>query len=262
MTKIDKRKLVDWNKKSGNDSERIGKHLEERAELEDSATTRNDTRPKTLPPAAPKGAPLLKLRKKIREVYDDEDEDEDDEVNAPFFNISLMDDDEQEHSEERDEAARTMKITKQQQLAGKLNLAMATAATIESIGLSGKLTKDDMQMIHSASYDAPQVQRKLIEEKVEKPLGLKGKIPEDDLEAAFSAIKKVNKEMPADSLNGMPAKNVSELNTELDQEDIAKLILEKSGRKKSKKGLAEITKGINLYEQEQQIYQKDQKEKE
>lgn len=261
MSKPNKNKLIDWNKKSGYDSERISKHLEERGELEDSATTQNDSKPKTLPPPAPKGAPLLKLRKKIREVYDDEDEDEDDEVNAPFFNISLIDDDEQERIGEREEAARTMKITQQQQLAGKLNLALSTAVAIENAGLSGKLTKEDVRMINSAEYNLPKLQRKMIEEKVEKPLGLKGKIPTDNLEETLSAIQNVNQKLPKDSLKGMPAEAVPELNTQLDEDDMAKLILEKSGRTKPKKSLVEITKGINRYEQEQQFH-KDEKENE
>ena len=37
-----KRKLIDWNKKSGDDASRITKRMQQRAELSDAAATDND----------------------------------------------------------------------------------------------------------------------------------------------------------------------------------------------------------------------------
>lgn len=262
MKKPNKRKLIDWDKKNGSDSERISKRLEGRSELDDSVTTQNDTKPKTAPAATPKGEPLLKLRKKIREVYDEDDEDEDDTVTAPFFNISLIEDDELEHETARKEAQYTMKIVQQQQLAGKLKLAMNTATSIERAGLSGKMSPKEAQKIYSPSYNEQQLQKEIIKDKVVKPLGLKGNLPPDELEEALTGIKKVQKALPPDSLKNVPAKELSEFNAALDEEDMAKLILEKSGRKMPKKNLADIAKGINRYEQYEQKNQHSKNEQE
>ena len=105
------KKIVDWDKKSDSDAERISKRLEGRSELDDRTSTVNDVsvrpvaertaapvRPATHPaaansaasrPAPAAGQPLQRLRQKIKEVYDDDDDEDE---NAPgFFNISLLD---------------------------------------------------------------------------------------------------------------------------------------------------------------------------
>jgi len=262
MKKPDKRKLIDWNKKNNNDDERISKRLEGRTELQDASTTKNDSKPKVMAPRTTAGAPLLRLRKKIKEVYDDEeDEDETDIVCAPFFNISLIEDEEQERNKEREEAEKIMRITKQQQLAGKLNIIMNTAASAENIGLSGKLTKEDEREVYSAEYNPEKLRRKTVHKKIEEPLGIQGEINEDNFNASLQGIKKAQAELPVDSLNGMPAENLPELN-ELDEKDMAELILKKSGRKAPKKSLVEIAKGINRYEnyEQNQTNQKNSKQ--
>lgn len=251
MRRPDMRKLVDWDKKSGNDSERISKRLEGRVLLEDNATTKNDSKPKTVPAAPRKGAPLLRLRKKIREAYDDEDEDED-EVTAPFFNITLMDENEEERDKEREETENLMRITKQQQMTSKLNIIMDTAATAKQLGLDGSLTKKDMEMIHSPQYSPEEVQQRAFRQKITEPLGIKGDVPSSEREQAAQAMKRAKKERVSDSLKDIPAKEVSKLAEAQTEEEMAELILKKSGRKKPKKSLVEIAKEINRYEQMEQ----------
>jgi len=251
MRRPDKRKLVDWDTKSGNDSERISKRLEGRALLEENATTKNDSKPKSIPAAPRKGAPLLRLRKKIRDVYDDEDEDED-EVTAPFFNITLMDEDEEERDKEREEREKLLRITKQQQMAGKLNAIMDTATTAKQLGLDGHPTKEDARMIHSAEYTPEDVRRKSFKSKVTEPLGIRGDVPDNEREKAAIAMKRAHHELPDESLKNMPAKEVAQLADAPTEEEMADLILKKSGRKKPKKSLVEIAKEINRYEQMEQ----------
>ena len=251
MRRPDKRKLVNWDEKTGNDSERISKRLESRTLLDDAATTKNDSKPKTVRMAPRKGAPLLRLRKKIREAYDDEDEDED-EVIAPFFNISLIDEDEEKRDKEQEETERLRRITKQQQMAGKLNVIMDTMITAEKAGLPPKLTREDERLLYSAEYNIPKMRRKAIKQKIADPLKIKGEITEPQLQATIKAAKNLQKEMPDNSFKGFTADEMIELDKEDDPAQMAKMILEKTGRKKTKqKNLAELAKAINEFEQHQ-----------
>ena len=232
-----KRKIIDWNKKSGDDSSRITKRMQHRAELADSASTENDAA-KKLPPRAV-GLPLLRLRKKIKEVYDEEDEEE----FTPLFNIDLLGEEEQHRDEEQKNFTH---IAKQQLLTGKLNTIMSTALIAEEAGLPSQTTADDINLINSAEYDVKTIRRKTLRKKIEEPLGLKGNIKEKDIKTAAKAIKKARKELPDDALQDFPAESLDDI-IELDKEDMAKLILKKSGRRSPKKKLSEIAKGLNQF---------------
>lgn len=242
MTKAEdtkKRKMIDWNKKSGEDSSRITKRMQRRDELKDSAATTNDAFAKHPPKAT--GIPLLRLRKKIKEVYNEEEDEE----YIPLFNINLLEDEDPVLKTVK-ESKEVFDITKQQQLTGKLSLVMNTALIAEEAGLSPQITKQDNRLVHSAEYDLPKLRRQTVQEKIEKPLGLKGEIPEKDLPKAAKSIKKAKKNLPEDALKDFPAEDLNDL-IELDQEDMAKLILKKSGRKSPKKKLSDIAKGLNQF---------------
>lgn len=238
--KAPKRKIIDWNKKSGEDSSRISKRMQQRDELKDSATTTNDFSAK-LPPRAV-GLPLLRLRKKIKEVYDEEDEDD----YTPLFNISLIGEEDEHIAKHQKDIENTLSITKQQQLTGKLNILMDTALIAEEAGLPSQITAKDENMAGTAEYDLKKLRRKALREKVEKPLRLKGELPEKNLTKAAKGLKKAKKALPEGALEGFPAENAEGL-IELDKEDMAKLILKKSGRRGPKKKLSEIAKGLNQF---------------
>ncbi len=238
--KAPKRKIIDWNKKSGEDSSRIAKRMQHRNELKDSATTTNDSSTK-LPPRAV-GLPLLRLRKKIKEVYDEEDEDD----YTPLFNINLIGEEEEFAAKSQKEVDNTIFIAKQQQLTGKLNVIMDAALIAEEAGLSPQITAKDENAAGSAEYDLKKLRRKTLREKVEKPLGLKGELKEKNLTKAAKGLKKAKKAMPEGALEDFPAEKAEDL-IELDKEDMAKLILKKSGRRGPKKKLSEIAKGLNQF---------------
>lgn len=236
--KAPKRKAIDWNKKSDDDKSRISKRIERRSELKDNATTNNDSRP---PRAI--GLPLLRLRNKIKEVYDTEDDENED---TPFFNINLIEDEPTAPLLSKRKADETVTITKQQQLTGKLNLIMDTTLIADEIGLSPKMTAKDAKRAASAEYDLKKLRRQTVKEKIEDPLGLEGEIAEKDLKKAAKGLKNAKQKLPDGALEGFPAKDAEEL-IELDKEDMAKLILKKSGRRKSKKKLSELAKDLNQF---------------
>lgn len=234
--KAPKRKAIDWNKKSDEDKSRISKRIERRSELKDSAVTNNDSRP---PRAI--GLPLLRLKSKIKEIYDEDDEDE----NTPLFNISLIEEESEPLLAKR-KSDETLTITKQQQLTGKLSLIMDTAIISDEIGLSPKMTAKDAARATSAEYDLKKLRRQTVKEKIEEPLGLEGEITEKNLKKAAKGLKNAKQKLPDNALEGFPAQDAEEL-IELDEEDMAKLILKKSGRRKPKKKLSEIAKGLNQF---------------
>ena len=95
-TSSSKRKKVDWDKKNNSDSERI----KQRAKKKNLAKYKIDSNiPKTLQkvPLAT-GKPLLRLRQKIREIYEEDDE-VNDIINQPYFNIELLEDMEKSQKE-------------------------------------------------------------------------------------------------------------------------------------------------------------------
>lgn len=236
VKKSKKNKPVDWNKKSGEDKSRISKRIEHRNELKDSATTNNDARPKKAV-----GLPLLRLRNKIKEIYN-----EDEEEYTPLFNISLIEDENNEERTNQKKADNTITITKQQQITGKLNLIMDTALIADEIGLSPKITAKDTERATSAEYNLKKLRRQTVKEKIEEPLGLEGEIKEKDLKKAAKGLKKAKQQLPDNALKGYPAKDAEEL-IELDEEDMAKLILKKSGRRKPKQKLSELAKDLNQF---------------
>lgn len=260
LTPPARRKATDWNQKSGTDSARISKRLEHRSELKDSATTNNDTEaPKTYPPRAV-GAPLLRLRQKIKEVYDEDDDENDENAPLVYFNISLIDDNQKHREDETqkkaEQASETLRIAQEQQTAGKLNLIMDTAMTAQKAGLRTKITAKDLNLANSPELNLKKIKRKTLKDKVETPLKLKGELPETNLEEALLGIKKALQELPPDSLKDFPASSLPELEKQPTDAEMADLILKKSGRKKQKKNLAEIAKGLNKFKN----FDKDQQD--
>lgn len=208
------KKIVDWDKKSDSDAERISKRLEGRSELDDRTSTANDVsarpvaertaapvRPATHPaaansaasrPAPAAGQPLQRLRQKIKEVYDDDDDEDE---NAPgFFNISLLDEEEAENGvlpagtvpDPARNESETLRITREQQLAGKLDAILSSSMAAREAGLSPRASRTDARLANSAEYDVKKIRRQTLKEKISEPLGLKGHLPEKSLAKRFA----------------------------------------------------------------------------
>ena len=280
------KKIVDWDKKSDSDAERISKRLEGRSELDDRTSTANDVsarpvaertaapvRPATHPaaanpaasrPAPAAGQPLQRLRQKIKEVYDDDDDEDE---NAPgFFNISLLDEEEAENGvlpagtvpDPARNESETLRITREQQLAGKLDAILSSSMAAREAGLSPRASRK-------------KIRRQTLKEKISEPLGLKGHLPEKELGQALRGLKNAAKTLEpslhsaasqaplsaaplaslqreaSDILNGLPAETAPELAKEDDEKALARLILEKSGRGAPRKKLSEIAKGLKPF---------------
>ena len=254
MAKTDKKHLIDWTKKNETDNERIKKHMDERIQIPDSSPTQKDFQPKN-PLTKQRNVPLLRVRKSINEAYDEEDEE--DESYVPFFNISLMSESEREynHNDELKQKEKneieTIRITKQQQMAGKLNVIMDTIVTAEKAGLPKKFTRKDGELLNSAEYNLPKIRRKAVKEKIEKPLKIDGEIPEKKLKNTVKSIKNIQQDLPLEAIKGLTTEEIFELDEADKKEEMAKLILKKSGCKRKTKDLAQLAKEMNEIEKQQ-----------
>ena len=254
MEKTDKKNTTNWKNKNKIDNERIKKRIDDRIEISDSSPTQKDFQPKN-PPIKQKKTTHMRIRKNINEAYDEEDEE--DESYVPFFNISLLNEsdreynnnDEQKHLEKNE--LETIRIAKEQQMAGKLNVIMDTMLMAEKAGLHPHFDKEDQKILNSAEYNIPKARRKLVTEKIEKPLKIDGEIPENKLEKTVKSIKSITDNMSSEAVEGLSAEEIIELDEEDKKEELAKLILQKSGRKKKPKSLIQLAKEINEIEKQQ-----------
>lgn len=236
-----KKELINWEKKSASDAARISKRLAGRAELEDEATTQNAAQLRK--PASPSPQALNRLRKKIKEVYDDE---EDEEENT-FFNVSLLDNEEiydEEQARARQEKE-TIRITQEQHMAGKLSAVMSANIAAKNAGLPDTPTQEEARLLNSSEYTPTEIRRQVLKQKVAKPLNLRGNIPEENLEKSIRGIKNVKKQFSKEELQNLPAKEMPDFAEEKDENEIAKLILKKSGRRAPTKKLSERIKEMS-----------------
>ena len=245
MKKSPNKKSLDWTLKNYTDASHIDEKLKKRTKKASETE---------LSAKCAKGEPLERLHQNIEEIFDAPEEDD----YKPFFKISLVGE-EDNNEQTKDEEELTQKksndlrrITKEQQMVGKLNIIMSTAIAADEAGLPSKATSQDSELANTAEYDLPKLRRKTIKEKIENPLDLEGEIPEEKLESSISAIKKVKKKLSTDSLEGMPADELFVLDKEDDPNALAKLILQKTGRRlpKTKKKLSDIAKDLNQLEQD------------
>ena len=212
-----KRNIVDWNKKSASDSDRLLTRSKEK----------NKTTKKSRPPRAT-GKALLRLREKIKELYEDDDyEDQEDLINNPLYQIKLIQDEEDQQKKDHD----LLKINRLQQLTSKLNIIMNTAISSIKANLNGKINSKDMQLADKPELSFKEVKVKSVEEKITKPLNIEEETP-------F-------------------------VSDEMDAQKLAKIVLEKTGRsrKKSKKSLVEITQELHRFKDiEQENLDENKKE--
>ncbi len=237
-----KKELINWEKKSASDAARITKRLEGRAELEDEATTKNAANLRK--PASPSPQALNRLRKKIKEVYDDE---EDEEEGNTFFNIDLLDNEEiydEEQARARQEKE-TIRITQEQQMAGKLSAVMSANMAAKAAGQPSAPTREDARLLNSSEYTPTEIRRQVLKQKIVEPLNLKGDLPEENLEKSIRGIKNIKKEFSEEELKNIPAKEISDFAEEKDENELAKLILKKSGRRAPTKKLSERIKEMS-----------------
>ena len=180
---------------------------------------------------------LKKLRKKIRDIYDEEDEDENDfiftQIKMPEQEedntlLNSLNDDEKRIFRQKN----TIENTQMQQNAGKmeaLHIANNLAREAGIKNLSKKVIDAGMQQ---ATFNPKETQEKVIKKEVGGKLGIKGKIDDGKIIQAARGIKKVEQLGGQQATQNLNMKDIIKAGEEkLSDKQLAELILEKSGQK-------------------------------
>lgn len=247
----DQEAVFDWKKNGFDKNERLTLKINVKAA---EAYNAKKDKPMKAPRPENLSLGLKKLRKKIKEVYDeDDDDDENETVFAPIpyaqeeenTLLNALTEDEKRLFKQKD----TIKNTQMQQDAGKMEALHIANNLARESGLSDISKKAVALGMQEAVFRPEEMQEKIIKKEVSGKLGIKGKIEDGKIIQAARGIKKV------ESLGGKKAaKNldmrdiVKAGEAKLDDIKLAELILEKSGQdiKKRKQKFKEGKENLEL----------------
>lgn len=222
----------------------------------------------------PKNIPLglQKIRKKVREVYDEEDEEDD--YTYTFSVLPQMSeeaednkllkgltDDEKRFLKQKE----TIETTKAQQDAGKMEALHIAHNLAKEAGLKGLREKTVAAGIQEAAFRPQEMQEKVIKKDVSEKLGIRGKISDGKIIQAARGIKKIESLGGQKAAKNLDMKDVVKAGEDkLDEIKLAELILEKSGQdvKKRKTKLNQSKEKIELKSFENNVSKDKKAEKE
>lgn len=203
----------------------------------------------TLPSELPKG--LNKMRKKIKDIYDEDDEDENDFIIAPLEQSSLLN---ALHDNEKTQlkTQETIKNMQMQQNAGKMEALMMASQVTQQLGLKS-LSKDTFNKNFQDVAISSNTFERAIKDDLSKKMKLKGRdLSKKEMVNLLRGIKRVQELSP--NTDGQKDKSkvlegwklddlLSAGEKGTDDKVVAEMILKKSGRKSSKKGTAPVKTG-------------------
>lgn len=225
----------DWKKKGFDNQERITLktdvlEAEKYSQKKDSLSKKNKVKPENLPLG------LKKLRKKIRDIYDDEDEDENDYIHAHIKMpeqeedntlLNALSDDEKRMFRQKN----TIENTRMQQNAGKMEALQIANNLAREAGLKNLSRKVMDTSMQEATFNPKEAQEKIIKKEVGGKLGIKGKIDDGKVIQAARGIKKVEQLGGQQATKNLNMKEVVKAGEDkMTDKQLAELILEKSGQ--------------------------------
>ena len=197
--------------------------------LDEMINKDNDTTPKSS--LAKTSVPQQKLRTKIKRDQETSNEKKEYPI---FFNITLIEDEPELFQTKDKKFKDTIQIMKEQETVSKIDAIVSTSIAAKKIMHKVNKSKDN-QLINSTDSNPHSIKKKCIKNKIEKPLKLKGHINEEDLSLSIDAIQKLTNSLSLDELSNLPSSDLLDIAQTKSDEDIAKMILEKTGRKKNSK---------------------------
>lgn len=264
---------IEWKKNKGfGTAEKLSRRIDKEKALEDEAkakkpvTVNNVQRP--LPNDLPKG--LKKLRKKIKDVYDEDEEDEDyytflpNEMNSSLINALYEDERKQLGIREN-----TLNNQKLQQDAGKMSAIRMANQLSKEFGFGNidkKIINKNMQDATINSRDFEKILKDDVMSKAKISTRQLSKGETVNLLRGIKRIKRVamqGKEAELKAIEGLKIDdiiNAGERN--VDDNKVAEIILKKSGRKNKKATAKTIKeKTPNLSKKNQETIKKIEKER-
>ena len=186
---------------------------------------------------------LLKLKKKVREVYDEED-DEEDYIYTPLsaFQVNPEEDDGRlikglsDNEKLMLKQKETLNTVKALQDAGKMEALHVAHNLAKDVGLKGLSEKNVAASMQEALFKPKEMQKKVVQKEVSNKLGIKGKVEDGKIIQAARGIKKVENLGGVKATKNLDMKDVIKVGEDkLDEIKLAELILKKSGQKVQKR---------------------------
>lgn len=197
---------------------------------------------KAMPSELPKG--LNKIRKKIKDVYDDDDEDENSFIIAPLEQSSSLLNALHDNEKMQLKSQETIKTIQMQQNAGKMEALLTANQLTKQLGMKG-LSKDTINKNFQDVSLSSKTYEKALKDDLSHKMKAKGRnLSEKQLVSLLRGIKRVQSMSPEMDGNKDKTKalegwklddlvNAGEKGT--DDKAVAEMILQKSGRKNAKK---------------------------
>ncbi len=241
----DQETIFDWKKNSTDKREHMALNIDAQA-VEKYRDKKEKNLMKT-PRPENLALGLKKLRKKVREVYDEEDdEDENETIFAPLPYLqeeenpllNALTEDEKRLFWQKN----TIENTQMQQTAGKMEALQIANNLAKEAGLQNIDRKALNKGMNEASFRPQELQEKIIRKEVSGKLGIKGDIEKGKILEAARGIKKVEMLGGKEAVKNLDMRDIVKAGEEkLDEIKLAEMILEKSGQdiKKRKKRLQE-----------------------
>ncbi len=244
----------DWKKKGFGNNERLTlkNDVKEAQKYNDNKKTPLSKKNKITPENLPLG--LKKIRKKIRDIYDEEDDDE----NDTYFSHIKMPEQEEDNTllyalneDERNmyKQKNIFENVKMQQNSGKMEALHIANNLAREAGLSNISRKAIEVGMQQATFEPQKIQEEVIKKEVGGKLGIKGKIEDGKIIQAARGIKKVEQLGGKQATQNLQMKDVVKAGEQkLSDIELAEMILEKSGQdiKKRKKKLNKTKDDIEL----------------
>lgn len=227
-----------WKDKKGFDfQERVTLKVDtKKAEAYNKRAKKRDLKSKTAK-SVDFDANLMKMRKKIRDVYDEEDEEEDGFIFIGHQPMMEAEDDGRLMNGLSEDEKRmvmqkeTLETVKMQQMAGKMEamqLADNLARETLNHGANRKLLNEGIQ---DALFRPEETQKKIVEKEVSQKLGIRGNLEDGKIIQAARGIKKVQVMGGVKATKDINMKDIVRAGEDkMSDKELAELILEKSGQ--------------------------------
>jgi len=186
---------------------------------------------------------LKKIKKKVRDSYDEEEEDGIDEdvirslrelqinqVDASNSDNSLIN---SLNEQERRQIMQTtnIEITRHEENAGKSNALEQADTNLRKATLRKMTTQEFMNEMNDAIYNPSRIRREAMEHSIAKQMGIKGKIEKHHEGKVVEGVKKVKEVSGNRKVKTLKMKDVDKVgNKRMSQNQTAELILKKSGQ--------------------------------
>ncbi len=226
---------IEWKKSGFGTTEKLSLKINAREAIKYNAKNKNviQTNNPLTPADLPAG--LKKIRKKIKDVFD-EDEDEDEIIiTAPIQSLqesnslyNALNEEEKKILKQQE----TLQNIKMQQDAGKLEALALAAHALQEQGVEGL----SQQTVARVMQDAAPMNKSL-ENLVKKDLVKGLKLKDENLSEGryIQILRGINNLKRAGGLKAVEGLSLSEVERASDEKQVAKVLLEKTGRKEPKK---------------------------